>query len=201
MKFSEIILDADMCIKLGGFESINVLEIIIPQLTNKAYIHKYVYEDEILTPKSARMQIQNLVKSGIIKIVHEEELNSLEKNIFYATTQILQSVMIGVKKEGKNWGEVLSLAMAKTKEIPIFMSDERDLQELIDFHLNTGNDSNIKVFRLKNLIEWIKTTPECNLKRSFTKAVWATANAKNKSDVQKRKKIFDEELWTLDVNA
>lgn len=198
MKFSEIIVDADMCIKLGGFQSTPVLEIMIPQLTDKAYIHKYVYEDEILTPKSARIQIENLIRKGIVEIVQEEQLTPLERNIFDATVQVLENVMIGVKKEGKNWGELLSLSIAKTKEIPIFMSDERDLQELIDIHLNTGSSSDIKVFRLKNLIEWIKVNPECNVKRSFAKALWSTVNVKNKSDIQKRKKIFDKELWTLD---
>lgn len=128
MKVGKIIIDADICIKIGWIQNILLIEKIIPTLAEKAYMHRYVYEDEILTPKNAKIQIDNLMKLGIIEILDEENLEELDRKIYEDTKNILKWAMIGTKEKGKNWGEVLSLSMAKVLGIPYFMSDERELQ-------------------------------------------------------------------------
>jgi len=51
--FKKIILDADICIKLGGLERVsNTLYRVISQITDKAYIHQYVNEEEVLTKRN-----------------------------------------------------------------------------------------------------------------------------------------------------
>ena len=85
MKYDKIILDTDICIKIGGYVKVKFLEIIIPNICNKAYIHEYVYKDELLTPKNARNQIDNLVKDKIIEILREDDLEKLDKSIYDAT--------------------------------------------------------------------------------------------------------------------
>jgi|GEM_PF-3407498 len=43
MEIKRLILDADICLKLGRFEKLPFIELIVPNITKKAYIHKYVY--------------------------------------------------------------------------------------------------------------------------------------------------------------
>lgn len=51
--FEKIILDADICIKLGGLERVsNTLYRVISQITDKVYIHQYVNEEEVLTKRN-----------------------------------------------------------------------------------------------------------------------------------------------------
>ena len=69
---------------------------------------------------------------------------------------ILKKYMIGTKEEGKNWGEVVSLSMAKTLNISYFVSDEKEIQPIINTHLNSGNEYDITVIRIENIINWIK---------------------------------------------
>lgn len=95
--------------------------------------------------------------------------------------------MIGTKERGKNWGEVLSLSMAKVLSIPYFMSDERELQGIIDSYLSTSSSNDIKVIRVKDLIAWIKDNPECGLNRKMAKVLWVGTG--------KNKKEFDEFIW------
>lgn len=48
------ILDADFGIKVGRIRKYNILEDILPNYIGKLLIHKYVYENEVLTPKEAK---------------------------------------------------------------------------------------------------------------------------------------------------
>lgn len=52
------------------------------------------------------------------------------------------------------------------------MSDERNLQPRINRLLNTGIDD-ISVFRLKNIILWMKSNPECGFNIQDAKAIFA----------------------------
>ena len=47
MKLERIIVDADFCIKIGASPKYRYLERILPELAEKVYIHKKVY-DEII---------------------------------------------------------------------------------------------------------------------------------------------------------
>lgn len=44
MKFKNIIIDADICIKIGGSPKYRFLEILFPMIADKIYMHKTVYD-------------------------------------------------------------------------------------------------------------------------------------------------------------
>lgn len=90
MQINELILDADICMKLGRFEKPPFLEMALPKLTKKAYIHKYVYEDEILTPKSAKGQLDKLISAGVVQVLNEDNLSPDERKVFEATKNKLR---------------------------------------------------------------------------------------------------------------
>lgn len=92
MKYEKVILDTDICIKIGNYEKVKFLEILIPKIVKKAYMHKYVYENELLTPKNAKVQIDNLIKCGTIEILDEDKLDKLEKLIYNQTKNILKNI-------------------------------------------------------------------------------------------------------------
>ena len=79
------ILDADFCIRIGSFKSIKLLEIVIPVIVKQAYIHQYVYNDEILIPASAKEQIKSLVNSGQVEILDDSTFTGTDKALFDAT--------------------------------------------------------------------------------------------------------------------
>lgn len=180
----KVILDADFCIKVGRFEGLLLLQEVIPVIAQKAYIHRYVYEDEILIPQSAKQQVKRLIDSGQAELIDESRFSPLEKAIFSATRDNLKRAMIGTVERGKNWGEVLSLACAKTLGITIFMSDEGSLQGTINRLLNAGNEYDIHVFRIVDLVEWIKSHPEVGITRKTAKAIWI-ASGKEKGSFNK----------------
>lgn len=96
--------------------------------------------------------------------------------------------MINPTKPRKNRGEVASLAIAKIKSIPIFLTDERDLQPIIDKILNNGfND--ISCIRIVDIIEKMKLGKINGYSRKQGKAIWIAAG--------KRKDIFDNQIWPL----
>lgn len=158
-------------------------------ITEKAYMHRYVYEDEILTPKNAKIQIDALIDKGIIEIIDENYLSSIDKKIYEEIKEKLKWAMIGTKENGKNWGEVLSLSMAKTLSIPFFMSDESELKNIVDKYLNTGTDYDINIIRVKDLVECIRDNPECGINRKLAKVLWV-GTGKNKSE-------FDNVIWRI----
>lgn len=168
-------MDADFCIKVGRFEGLLLLQEVIPVIAQKAYIHKYVYEDKILMPRSAKQQVKRLIDSGQAELIDESSFSSAEQVIFTATRDSLKRAMIGTVERGKNWGEALSLACAKTLGITVFMSDEGGLQGIINRLLNTGNEYDIQIFRIVDLIEWIKSHPEVGITRRTAKIIWIAA--------------------------
>lgn len=46
MKLGEMILDTDICIEIGSFKKLQLIEKIIPLIAEKAYMHRYVYEKD-----------------------------------------------------------------------------------------------------------------------------------------------------------
>lgn len=189
MKYDKIILDTDICIKIGNYEKVKFLEMIIPKIAQKAYMHRYVYENELLTPKNAKNQIDNLIKENIIEILDEKNLDVVDKFIYEDTKNTLKEYMIGTKEEGKNWGEVVSLSMAKTLSIPYFVSDEGKLQPIVNKYLNTGTEYDISVVRVEHIVIWIKENRDCDIGRKTAKALWRSCG-KNISE-------FDEVIWKV----
>lgn len=190
MKYSRVILDADICIKIGTYEKHKFLEILLPNIAEVVYIHKYVYENEVLTPRNAKEQIDNLINLGIIEIVDEDSLDFINKRIYQGNIEILKRAMIGTKEEGKNWGEVLSISMAHVMGIPYFMSDEGGLQEIIDYNINKGMENDIRVVRIRDIIKLIKENPDSNITRKTAKAIWRSTGNSNE--------YFDTNIWTMD---
>ena len=78
MKFKRIIVDADFCIKVGASQKYRYLEMLLPELAEKAYIHRIVY-DEIMVPACAKEQINMLVQQRVLEIVDENNLEAAEK--------------------------------------------------------------------------------------------------------------------------
>ena len=185
VRFKQMIVDADICIKIGGSAKYRYLEKLLPAMAEKIYMHKAVY-DEIMIPACAKEQVDELIKSGILELIDEEQLNAIERHIYNAIYESLARVMINPKRERKNRGEVSSLAMAKTKSITYFGTDEKDLQLIIDEKLNNGMDD-IYCIRIIDIIYMIKNGELEGLKRKDAKNVVEI--------VRKSVERFDREIW------
>ncbi|HEX2954813.1 MAG TPA: hypothetical protein VHR47_12640, partial [Bacillota bacterium] len=57
-----------------------------------------------------------------------------------------------------------------------------------------GSEFNIKVFRVINLIEWIKDNSQCGIDRKTAKTLWAASDRSRLSE--KSKEIFNR-IWPL----
>ncbi len=183
----EIIVDADFCIKVGASPKYRYLEKVLTELADKIYIHKIVY-DEIMVPVCAKEQIDSLKKKGLLEIVDESCLSPLEKAVYRGVYQSLANVMVNPKKPRKNQGETCSLALAKTKAIPYFATDEKNLQPIIDRLLNTGMED-IVCIRIEDVIEKIKNGEVRGFKRKEAKVLWRLAG--------KDTEIFDKHIWPV----
>ena len=186
MKLLQMIVDADICIKIGTSDKYRFLENLFPQIAEKIYIHKVVY-DEVLFG-CAKDQINKLITDGIIEIVDESSLCPIERQIYDGIFRTLASIMINPQKPKKNKGEVSSLAWAKTKSIPYFATDEKDLQPIIDRLLNTGIDD-IHCLRIEEIIFLIREGKLEGLKRKEAKTLWRLS-CKSTED-------FDKYIWPL----
>lgn len=198
MKYLEkVILDADICFKIGRYSKIRVLHKILPHISNKVYIHEYVYDTELVTKGNGKDQLEQLITLNQLTVLREHDLSRYQKQVYNGIISVLSQVMKGTPpyKNNKHWGEIVSLSMAKALQIPIFMTDERNLQPIIDSKLNTGISDNIHVFRLIDLIFWIKEHPECGISRKEAKFIWC--GAYSKKDLTYYKEKFDNEIWAV----
>ena len=127
----QMIIDADLCIKLGGSEKYPFLLEILPLIAKSIYMHSHAF-GEVMIPASARGQLADLVSKGKVSVVNETELDPKERAVYDMAYSQLASVMVDPRKPNKNKGEICSLAYAKVKDIPIFATDECDLQPIID---------------------------------------------------------------------
>jgi hypothetical protein len=184
--YEKMIIDADICIKLGGSEKYPFLKDILPLLAHEIYMHSHV-QSEVLTPASASSQLEDLISEKKVILVNETELNPQERCIYDMVYNQLANVMIDPRRPNKNKGETCSLAYAKVKAIPVFATDEVDLQSIVDSQLNTGlND--IQCLRIIDIIDMAKKG-EITLSRRQAKAIWRLSG-KNKED-------FDHTIWPL----
>lgn len=188
MKLKTIIIDADFCIKVGGSPKYPYLEKVLAEVAEKVYVHKYVYEEEILTPASAKAQLDELKKHGILEVINEDGLSENAREVYDGTYNMLARVMLNPNEPRKNQGEVCSLSMAKAKAIPYFVTDEKDLQPIIDEKLNNGiEDGDIQCIRIEDIIVKIKNNEIQGFSRKAAKVLWMLAG-KNKED-------FDNSIW------
>jgi hypothetical protein len=105
-----MIVDADLCIKLGGSDTYRYLYDILPLVAEELYIHNIVYS-EIRFPSSAQNQIEDLIREKKMKRIDETFLCKSERLIYAATFDLLASVMINPNLPNINKGEV---ALAST---------------------------------------------------------------------------------------
>ena len=180
----QIIVDTDLCLKLGGSEKYRLLELILPLVAEKIYIHTCVYE-EILTPHIVHEQIDTLMHAGLITLVDESGLGAAQNTVYQMTYRQLEQVMINPDKPHKNKGEVCSLSYAKAASIPIFATDESKLQPIIDRHLNTGIDD-ITCLRIKDIVMMIKSG-DIDLPRKTAKMLWRISG--------KSAEVFNTDIW------
>ena len=96
--------------------------------------------------------------------------------------------MMNPNRPRKNQGEICSLAIAKTKSIPYFATDEKKLQPIIDKALNTGMNDIICV-RIEDVVQKIKSGELSAFKRKEAKVLWRLAG--------KRTDIFDRNIWPV----
>ena len=199
IKWEKSLLDSDFSFKLGQLTSVNVIEDYVGALVGKIYIHRHIYEQEILTPRSVKEQIDRLIAKGKAEVVDLSTLPSpLEKSLYHEMVTLLKSADAETKELGKNWGETVSLAYAKVSGIPYFLSDEKSLQAVADEYLNTDAQHSITIIRLRDFIMALK---EAGYKRKECQLLWLVANFDPSRKQQSRdwaKKVFNEEIWPID---
>ena len=182
----KMIIDADLCIKLGGSAKHHFLYDVLPLISNQIYMHTHAY-GEVMMPSSAVSQLKSLISEGKVVLVNESNLSNADRAVYDASYRNLEKVMINPKRPNKNKGETCSLAYAKATGIPVFATDEIDLQPIIDAQLNTGIDD-ITCLRIVDII--IKAQKgEIDVPRKVCKALWVISG--------KSKEIFDSELWPV----
>lgn len=185
-----MIIDADMCIKLGGSTRYRFLYDLLPLIGREIYIHSHAY-GEVMVPQSAVEQLRALISESKVSIVSEETLEPAAYAVYKGTYKLLADVMISPSKPDKNKGEVCSLAYAKATGIPVFATDEMNLQPIVDRLLNTGIDD-IHCLRITDIVHKAYTG-ELDLPRKYCKALWVIAG--------KSKEIFDKDIWPLQTYA
>ncbi|WP_128658931.1 hypothetical protein [Paenibacillus sp. 598K] len=196
--WEEAILDTDFALKLEKVQKFNAIEKYIPLLVKKLYIHRYVYENEILMPKRTKDQIDKLIEDERAVIVDAEDLryDAYKSLIYQQTIQHLELVDPETRVNGKNWGETVSVAFAFASGIPFILSDERELQELLNNELNSGTDKDILVIRLRDFIEAMKKK---GLSRKEAYAMWCFAHQdeRDREKMERAKSVFQNDIWCL----
>ena len=74
----KMIVDADLCIKLGGSNKYRYLHDILPLVAKKIYMHTHVH-GEVMMPSSAVNQLKELVSEGKIELVNEKDLEKKDQ--------------------------------------------------------------------------------------------------------------------------
>ena len=182
----KMILDADICVKLGGSEKYRFLYDILPLIAKQIYMHTHVYE-EVLIPSSAVSQLRSLIDEKVIVLVNENGLQTMDRAVYDAAFTKLARVMIDPRRPNKNRGETSSLAYAKAAGIPVFATDEMNLQPIIDVQLNTGMDD-INCLRIIDVVQ-MAHDGKIDISRKTCKALWVIAG--------KEKALFDTEMWPI----
>lgn len=146
---------------------------------------------EELVSSDCFSEIQCLVDEGCIKTLSaKKDLTIDERQNYLASCALLADalgcVLTEIRCEHK--GEIVSIAIAKALGIHIFLSNERVLQREIDECINTGLDD-IRVFRMWDIIIWIKENPGCGLSRKDAKNIWLLSCYKNQ--IERYRTEFD----------
>ncbi|MDC7289804.1 hypothetical protein NXH76_18595 [Blautia schinkii] len=164
----KMIIDADLCIKLGGSNKHSFLYDVLPLVASEIYMHTYAHSEGMM-PSSAVSQLRSLIAENKVILVNESGLDSQSRATYDAAFNNLAKVMMDPRRPGKNKGEMCSLAYAKAVAIPIFATDEKELQPIIDKQLNTGIDD-ITCIRIVDIVMKAKNG-EIDIQRKVAKAL------------------------------
>jgi len=192
-QLEKVIIDTDVCINLARYEKVNALRYVLENIAQNVFVHEYVLQEELLS-SACSLEIRRMVEQSKIKSLSpDKDLSASQKANYHAACDLLADAMGCVlsEKRCEHKGEVLSIAIAKTLGIHIFLSNERVLQKEIDDCINTGLDD-IRVFRMRDIILWIKENQECGLSRKDAKYIWLLSF--DKSRIDHKKTEFDI-LW------
>ena len=196
IQLGRVIIDADICINLSNYAAKNALRYVLTNIAHEVNIHEYVLETEILNAKCVN-EIHQLINEGKIKVqTPPSDLKTIESKIYIETCNFLaRAIGIDISKDRcEHKGEVVSVAMAKTLGIHVFMSNEWALQNEIDECINTGIDD-VRIFRMVDIILWIKDNPGCGLSRKDALHIWLLSCKKIK--FEQCKADFNCKLWPL----
>lgn len=86
----KIIVDADLCIKLGGSSKYTYLYDVLPLISEKIYMHTYA-QGEVMMPSSAVNQSKALISEGKVILVNESGLDSKVRATYDAAYNNLAS--------------------------------------------------------------------------------------------------------------
>ncbi len=86
-----MIVDADLCIKLGGSSKYRYLYDILPLIADKIYMHTHAF-GEVMMPPSAIGQLRELVSEGKVELVNESGLGSQDRIVYDAAYRNLERV-------------------------------------------------------------------------------------------------------------
>lgn len=115
----KIIIDADLCIKLGGSNKYTYLYDVLPLISEKINMHTHAY-GEVMMPTSAVKQLKDLISEGKVILVNESGLESKVRATYDAAYNNLEKVMLDPTRPNKNKGEMCSLAYAKAMLLQLF---------------------------------------------------------------------------------
>ena len=187
MIFQEIIVDTDICLKIGKAEHRNFLELLVPFLAENTYIHRYVYE-EIIWPQEVKDQINRMLSMGTLLMIDQHALDPVESILYRQSVAKLEAIMIHPKFPLRHRGEIHSLAMAKARSIPIFATDEQKLQPRVDRILNTGiGGFNILCVGISDILKKLATSDQIDISRDDAKAIWLSSGRDEPS--------FNQVIW------
>lgn len=92
----QMIIDADLCIKLGSSEKYHFLFEVLPLIAGKIYMHSHAF-GEVMIPMSAHRQLADLVSQGKVSVVNEMELEPKERTVYDMAYNQLASVITAIK--------------------------------------------------------------------------------------------------------
>ena len=97
----KIIIDADLCIKMGGSNKYRYLYEVLPLVADEIYMHTYAY-GEVMMPSSAVNQLRALVSEGKVCLVSESSLSCQVRATYDGAYYNMARVMLDPERPNKN---------------------------------------------------------------------------------------------------
>ena len=121
----KIIIDADICIKLGGSDKYRFLYDILPLISNEIYMHTHAH-GEVMMPSSAVSQLKDLISEGKVVLVNESELQPIiDTQLNTGIDDISCIRIVDIVMKAKNGEIVVPRKVAKALWVVARKSKER----------------------------------------------------------------------------